>query len=291
MEAAQQKLREHYGLTFPSDFFEFWNFVQWLNPEDPLNALEVDLEINLVGPFEVLSGRFDEQQPQLPFIVHWRFYRDPPEFFTVLSGQVEGLHWGYYFDDSNTSPSSVCQYYQNDAYQLQNSGSTLFDAVETYIEEKLEGIQADIEEGLEELEDWQEQIAQLNELSAKLQQFQASRTTATFSQARVPTAPTWDEMGIVVPPELYRPLVKHTKDEKLLEAREALEAGFPGTALKFGKDLWSLHSEEWEPQAIALLDAAYAALNRPLLQQVLRAHLQHRDPALAWIDILASWYL
>ncbi|HEY9751229.1 MAG TPA: ADP-ribosylation family protein [Allocoleopsis sp.] len=291
MEAAQQKIRNHYGLVFPNDFFEFWDFAQWLNPEDPLNALEADLEINLVGPFEVLAGRFDEQQPQLPFILHWRFYRDPPEFFTVLAGQVDGLHWGYYFDDPSMLPGCVCRYYQNDAYQLENSGSTLFDAVETHLAKQLEGIQADIEDGVEDLEDWQEQLDQLSELSAKLQQFQAGRTITNSVPARVITAPTWDEMGIVVSPELYRPLVKHTKAEKLIEAREALETGFPGTALKFGKDLWSLHSEEWEPHAIALLDAAYAALNRPLLQQVLQNHLQHRDPALAWIDILASWYL
>jgi hypothetical protein len=114
----QKALQERYSIAFPEDFFQFWEFACHLNPENPLEALIEPLDINLVGPFELLGGRFDGKEPKLSFDLHWRYYRDPPEFFTVLQGHVDGLHWGYYFDDPNSLPSCVSHYYQNDAYAL-----------------------------------------------------------------------------------------------------------------------------------------------------------------------------
>jgi beta-glucosidase-like glycosyl hydrolase len=46
-----------------------------------------------------------------------------------------------------------------------------------------------------------------------------------------------------------------------------------------------------ESPCFELLDAAYAALDRKLLQQILRNHWKYRDPVLAYIDILDDWYL
>src|SRR5436305_1145470 len=79
-------------------------------------------------------------------------------------------------------------------------------------------------------------------------------------------------MGIVVPPQLYRhiilentrywPYLKKTDDpiRVIDEARTALAEGFPGTALKVGKDLWALGGARKTACAYELLDAAYEAL-------------------------------
>lgn len=291
MEQRKKALQERYSIAFPEDFFQFWEFACHLNPENPLEALIEPLDINLVGPFEFLGGRFDGKEPKLSFDLHWRYYRDPPEFFTVLQGHVDGLHWGYYFDDPNSLPSCVSHYYQNDAYALSQDGTTLFDAVQNALEMVHEDILQDIQYGLEDSDDARERISKLNQLSEELQQYSNKYDLTTTEQERIITAETWDEMGIVIPEELYRPLSGYLKSEKLNDAKEALNAGFPGTALKFGKDLWALNTEEWNHHAFELLDAAYAALDRKLLQQILRNHWKYRDPVLAYIDILDDWYL
>jgi hypothetical protein len=111
-------------------------------------------------------------------------------------------------------------------------------------------------------------------------------------------AETLDHIGIVVPPEQYRPLT--VKDRKLWarlrkddnprdlvdEARHALRAGFAGTALKLGKDLWAAGGEHQTMYSYELLDAAYEALGREVPRQVLREHRAHRD--LPSVDILEA---
>jgi hypothetical protein len=109
-------------------------------------------------------------------------------------------------------------------------------------------------------------------------------------------AATRDGMGVVVPPESYRPLSAPDKklwkrlskdnglDAIVAEARAALRDGYPGTALKLGKDLWATPGERQRSLAWELLDAAYAALGRDVLRQVLDHHREH--PHLPYVDIL-----
>ncbi|HJZ53947.1 MAG TPA: hypothetical protein VKE74_03270, partial [Gemmataceae bacterium] len=108
---------------------------------------------------------------------------------------------------------------------------------------------------------------------------------------RKPVAPTRDDMGIVIPRRLYRPLpgkdptTAYDWDPSAgavaklaAKATKLLEDGFPGAALKLGKDLWAYprhHAISYE-----LLDAAYEALGRPHLRQLLaeaKAYREHCD--------------
>src|SRR5205823_4438519 len=110
-------------------------------------------------------------------------------------------------------------------------------------------------------------------------------------------AETMEGMGVVAPAEQYRPL--SLPDRRLWrqlrrkgadpaglveEARQALRAGFPATALKLGKDLWASVGEKKAEYAGELLDAAYAALGRETLRRVLQTHRANRD--LPSVDIL-----
>ena len=67
------RLRAEYGFDFPDDFYRFWEFANRLSPLEPLRALE-DLDIHLVGPFEVLAGRFDGRVPRHSLLLHWRLW-------------------------------------------------------------------------------------------------------------------------------------------------------------------------------------------------------------------------
>jgi len=233
-----ERVQEIYGIPFPDDFFHFWQFMQEFSPDDPYT---LPINMWLVGAFEILGGLLDDVHSSVPFRMHWRFYKDAPEFFTILRGDVAGLHLGYYYDDPNTVPGCVCGYYHPDSYQLRNAGSTVFDAVQVYATDQMAAIQEWIEEGEYTPDDRQEEI---DEIAQFLQQMQGYRDRHAIPSPppRIATAETWDSMGIVVPLETYRPLTQTRKADKLTEAQAALAEGFPGTALKFAKDPGAIRS-------------------------------------------------
>src|SRR5436305_862702 len=119
MSSSQRRsqLRDLYGFDFPDDLFRFWDFANRLRPLEPLRALEM-FDMHLVGPFEVLAGRFDGRQTRYSQLLHWRYYADPPEFFTVLAGRGEGLHWGYFLDEPGEPPPCVAGYFASDLYEI-----------------------------------------------------------------------------------------------------------------------------------------------------------------------------
>src|SRR6516225_6032970 len=136
VQKRREQLRALYGFDWPEDLFHFWEFVNRLRPLDPLNALIDTLHLQLTGPFDVLAGRFDGRTPHHPILLHWRYYNDPPEFFTVLTGDIDGLHWGYWIDDPRTGKGSVACYYANDAFEITPGGDSLFEAVRLDLEER-----------------------------------------------------------------------------------------------------------------------------------------------------------
>jgi hypothetical protein len=303
------QLRDLYGFDFPDDLFRFWDFVCRLRPLEPLLALSEDLHLVLVGPFEVLAGRFDGPPPRSSLHLHWRYYDDPPEFFTVLAGDTDGLHWGHYLDDPAAGGGCVASYYTHDAYELSVDGDDLFEAVRLHLEESYRDYEDYRDEDDEDAADYEADLARLAELRQRLQHYATGERPevgdeyveayrgASSRQDRV-VAATAEGMGIVVPPERYRPLSLRDKKlwsrlrkeedpaELVEEARRALQDGYPGTALKLGKDLWATTGPTKAAYASELLDAAYAALGREVLRQVLHTHQAHRDrPA---VDVLEA---
>ena len=62
-------------------------------------ALNELLGLNLVGPYDVLSGAYDDIEDSniTSYHLHWRYFYDPPEFLTVIRGDDKtGYHMGYY---------------------------------------------------------------------------------------------------------------------------------------------------------------------------------------------------
>jgi hypothetical protein len=306
MHDRRQQLRDLYGFDFPEDFFSFWQFVNRLQPLDPLKAL-LDLRIQLVGPFEVLAGRFDGRSLRYSPLLHWRYSFDPPEFFTVLAGDIDGLHWGYYLDDPPPGPVCVASYYASDAFDLSADGDNLFEALRLHIEECYRDCEEDRELDPELSEQCEHEMRQLDDWREKLAGFATSERGDVGAayvdryagrSRRRPVAKTRDNMGIVVPMELYRPLSR--KDRKLWtyldntedpvevveEARRALSDGFPGAALKLGKDLWAVGGERHTDYAYELLESAYTVLGRDVLRNVLRVHRENRE--LPSVDILEN---
>jgi hypothetical protein len=300
------RLRELYGFDFPDDFYRFWAFANRLRPLDPLHALREPLGVRLVGPFEVLSGRFDGRTPRLSPLLHWRYYADPPEFFTVFAGG-DGLHWGYFLDDPAAGSGCVADYYAAESFELSDDGGTPFEAVRLELEYVYSDHEIDLgwdkenatyhQEGLHKLDALRESVGRYATADRpEVGEAYTDKYAGRSGRSGRVTAETWEGLGVVAPPEAYRPLSLPDKKlwaalrkqddprEVVEEARQALRDGFPATALKLGKDLWAVGGEKKTAYAYELLDAAYAALGRDVLRRVLAAHREHRD--LPSVDIL-----
>jgi hypothetical protein len=298
-------VRQLYGFAFPEDLFSFWEFANRVRPLEPLQAF-VDVNgLHLVGPFDVLAGRFDHINPRYPLSLHWRYHDDPPEFFTVLAGGEDGFHRGYYLDDPAHPRSCVSSYFAKSRFELVSEGDSLFDVVRLDLERRYR----DLEENTDPAQRFECEMSlrQLDSIRTRLMQFATQDRPATgaayeesfpegSSRVRDVVAATRDGMGVVVAPGQYRPLSLKDKalwrrlrqDEDPVdlvnEARDALRAGYPGTALKLGKDLWAFGGDTRDAYAFELLDAAYADLRRGVLRDVLRQHRENRD--LPSVDIL-----
>jgi hypothetical protein len=302
-------LRRLYGFDFPEDLFTFWDFANRVRPLEPLLALAEVTGAHLVGPFEVLAGRFAHRTPTLPLCLHWRYYDDPPEFFTALTGNLDGLHWGYYLDDPATASGCVASYYTSDAFEISPDGDNLFEAVRLDLERRYRDCEDYLHDDPDGADEYTVKMRRIDELRTPLVRFatgdrpergrdyEDAYAECSTRTARV-VAATREGMGIVVPPETYRPLslkdrplwkqlrLEKTPDDVLEEARRALQEGFPGTALKVGKDLWAFGGKERSQHAYELLHAAYSALRRDVLREVLREH--HANRELPSVDILEN---
>jgi hypothetical protein len=304
----KKQIHDLFGFDFPEDLYDFWDFANRLRPLEPLNALLDPLHVQLVGPFDVLAGRFDPGTARDRVYLHWRYWNDPPEFFTSLVGDTDGLHWGHYLDDPRQPEGCVASYYASDAFELSADGDTLFEAVRLHLEELTRDCLDSQETDSENAARYAVRLEELDRLREELKRVATTRRSETgegyvekyqarkSSRARRITAPTQDGLCIVVPDGTYRPLSLRDRSlwrrlwdqddpgELVKEARQALAEGFPGTALKLGKDLWAIPGEKRAAYAAELLDAAYAALGRDVLRQVLAAHLRERDRP--WLDSL-----
>jgi hypothetical protein len=309
LDQRRRQLREMYGFDFPEDFFRFWEFATRRRPLEPLAALADATDTGLVGPFEVLAGRFDGRTPKYSPYLHWRYYSDPPEFFTVLAGGGDGLHWGYFLDDPAGGAGCLASYYAHDVFEVSTDGDTLFDAVRLLVEQTYATCVLDRGYFPQEAPHYEESMRRLDELRLALAGYATADRTEVGDEyvekyqglstrnERI-VAETMEGMGVVAPPEKYRPLsltdkklwARLRKDDNprdlVDEALGALRGGFPGIALKLGKDLWAAGGEHQTMYSYELLDAAYEALGRDVLRRLLREHRAHRD--LPTVDILEA---
>ncbi len=259
LQKRRDQLRTLYGFDFPEDLFRFWEFANRLRPLEPLQALFDMLHVQLTGPFEVLAGRFDGRTPRHSILLHWRYYLDPPEFFTVLTGDVDGLHWGYWLDDPRAGKGSVASYYADNEFEMSADGDSLFESVALPSGNSRQRLRGRSRGRPGARGGLQRTAGKAGALRTVLRRFATDdrpeageeyverylAQAARVRRKRI-TTPTREGMGIVVHPELYRPLSLPDKKlwsrlwkdddpiELVEEARQAVRDGYPGTARKAG---------------------------------------------------------
>lgn len=287
----RKRLKEIYGFEFPDAFFLFWQFYQQLPEKSIGGGFGAALNISLGDVFKLFD--VDTDIEQFNPLDEFRYYNDPPEFFTLLKGHTDGLHWGYYLDDPNNDIQfQVASYYANDAFEISLTGYNLFEALRMELEFVYVGELQNLRDDPSEHEHYERNLMRLETIRNLLKQYcTADRPelglgyTNKYFVKREATAPTREGIGIVLPVNLYKPLLEkdHFTDrsaganyqptaefveKSAQKALDLLEKGFPGAALKLGKDLWTYPL--FYKTSYQLLEKAYKALGRNILLEMLK---------------------
>lgn len=80
-------IRTNFLVEMPNDVLKFWSFCKTYSSEFKRapESLFGKLDMQLVGPFDVFAGHFENCGPIIAneYLRHWRFYYDPPEFQVI----------------------------------------------------------------------------------------------------------------------------------------------------------------------------------------------------------------
>jgi hypothetical protein len=280
----QAKLNAIYGVDFPDSLFWLHEFiVEHPNYGDKPNLGSIGF--GPAGPLELLLDFDDVSEAKFveDVLLHWRYYRDVPEFFTCFIGECDGEHWGMLLDEPAKGFRGAAAYYNNDG-DLIRVYQGLFDAVLTecetaiasyeeeieYYEEKIaETCNADtIEEYQLEIADYQENIAHNRSLKTEFETFLQANSLSRY-EGRPIGLETTTGLDIILPKN-YDPVIH----------QEAIEM------LKVGRELWYWQGEHKSQEAFNLMRQAYEALGRFELIRILDAHFRYRD--IPMVDLVST---
>lgn len=306
VERMRRVVQTTHGLSLPDHVFTFLTFWRGLTEPEHI-AVEDTVGLKPSGVLERLdTGRYLEVPASgLDARLDWRFYSDPPEFFTVLLGDSEGLHAGIWCDDSAFAPSNgvVVSYYNDDPSGIVCNGYTLLQSLRW----SLEVSEDDLHECGSPWDDHEQLRISLAAVRDAVMEYETADRPETGREYLVRYAvelagriATVDDMGVWVP----WPIAPEPRDTELIRAAIAVgspkvsvwiagalaacAAGQPAEALALGRDLhWmSGMSQRREDAALSLLTAAYTALGRDSLLEIARMHHQFRR--LSSVDIYAE---
>ncbi|CAF1413694.1 unnamed protein product [Adineta steineri] len=290
----EKLLSELYQMKFPSDLHEFWKFCSNINKKNPRDVLKNLLNIELVGPFEILDGALKTCKTLPNMNLHYRYYYDTPEFMTVIRtlDKQSQFHIGYYRDSPDELPSFLASNDSNTNNHFKICGDNIFAAIHSYARHSLKtSDKSDLKTFISDLETF-----------AKKHKFALEETTSKISARKKKVNCTLlNSLGMVVPCENdigYRP-VPYTKDqfkkicdkfcnsssEELCQTAEddlqhvitciqfANDECDYGEGLEFGLNLFLYGSSKLHTRILTLLPLAYKLLHRDLYGEIITDHI------------------
>jgi hypothetical protein len=292
----RELLRELYGFEFPDSLFHLHELLGTLKARERRQA-EDAMALHPSGLLEVLAlpeKRLKALRPKLPMLLHYRYYRDPPEFFTCLHGECDGQHWGLLLDDPKRGFRGAASYYNNDGDVIEVYGG-LFDAVLDRIDSLLEEVEERIDDDPDSEAEYRREEERLRRFREQVEAYVGQHGLA-LDEGRGKGVASDTKLSLIVPPKAAgaaKPPGLHDYDgdgvrigKAVEKASAACERGSPAVALGLGRSLWYWGGDEWSGPAHRLLRQAYEALGRPRLAQVLDVHYEHRD--LPNVDVLGG---
>ncbi|KMR04850.1 hypothetical protein RF55_407 [Lasius niger] len=223
---AEKIIMDLFLVEMPIDFFQFYEFCKSISKDNPLLACK-SVCLKLVGPYDVLDGKIKSSEnasDKEKFLIHWRYYYDPPEFQTIIKcDDKEGLHFGYWRDSATEKPVFVAKNRANVNCIFEPVAENVFGAVDAYLQDKAKSANPFEKTGIMRLH------SQLKNFAKQRNIILEKNTVNMRSRERRVVARTFHRAGIVVPYEKktqlgYRDLAATDNDlQKILKQIE--EAG------------------------------------------------------------------
>ncbi|XP_011640259.1 histone PARylation factor 1-like [Pogonomyrmex barbatus] len=134
---AQNIIMDLFLVKMPKDFFQFYEFCKNISKDNPLLACK-SVRLKLVGPYDVLDGKITSiDGDKEKYLTHWRYYYDVPEFQTIMKcDDKEGLHFGYWRDDTMEKPVFIAKNRANVNGIFEPVAENIFGAVDAYLQNK-----------------------------------------------------------------------------------------------------------------------------------------------------------
>ncbi|VVD03470.1 unnamed protein product [Leptidea sinapis] len=132
-ETDNRIFKECFLVEMPNDFFKFYECL--CKESSSVESLMASVNLELVGPFDLVSGKLPKLEDTKLYLSHWRFFYDPPEFQTVLKkrGNSE-VHIGYYRDDPNSTPAFLAVNDSSKDHQITPIAENIFGAVYWFLQ-------------------------------------------------------------------------------------------------------------------------------------------------------------
>ncbi|XP_060698789.1 histone PARylation factor 1 isoform X1 [Hemiscyllium ocellatum] len=306
-EELRQEVEDLYKLRMPEDFYHFWEFCEKQDPQNPCEALKSSLGLQLVGPFDILAGKHKGTKTSGPnYLLHWRYFYDPPEFQTIISGDPETLyHLGYFRDSPDELPVFIGENEAKNGCSVVQMGNNVFSAVNLVLSRRLKEMGNRIQSrGLKELE------TKLSTVAKKLGYSLEQKTKEMKQRDRKVATRTFHGAGLVVPidkagvgyrelPEtdgslkkICKAIVEATTDEARMKAFAPIQEIITyvqfandecdyGMGYELGIDLFCYGSHYFHKVVQQLLPLAYKLLKRQLFAEIIEVHLANRK----WNDV------
>lgn len=299
----RQSIKQKFLFEMPEDFYSFWEFCQTLNGLNPAMAFR-DIGLQLVGPYDVLSSHFrvnKNMRKQSYYLLHWRYYYDPPGFQTVLKGDdKKQFHVGYFRDDPKSMPAFLASNCAAKDGVFTQMAENIFGAVNVLLNDAKKTATPFSQPKISKLQKALQGYAE--ECGFTLEH----KTQAMKQRDRRTVSKTFNGLGLLVPVEKktevgYRELLEtdanlkrilnriveserqDLKDKALDQLQQVVtaaniandECDF-GTSVELGLDLFAYGGTEFERTALQLLSTGYSLLGRPEFAKVAQVHISNR---------------
>lgn len=297
----QDFIKTKFLVDMPLDFYKFWEMCETMNEIDPLSVFK-EVDLKLVGPFEILAGKINSHSNigDEEFLIHWRFYYDPPELQTVLVGNARtGFHIGYFRDDPKESPAFMVSNASELNNTLSKMGDNIFAAVYLYLNDLKLTADPFKKVKIEKF------ITRVKNEADKLDLDLSKRTQRIRDRDSKNVCLTFNKLGLNVPYDKrrrlgYRGLAMEDKElRQLLEKMsKALPEQLPsykeklqpvltfasiandecdfGTSIELGWNLLSSGVDSLNQTIATFLSTSYDLLQRQAFAIIAQAHMKNR---------------
>ncbi|GAB1603204.1 histone PARylation factor 1-like [Argonauta hians] len=307
-EDIKANIRQKFLFDMPEDFYELWKFCEATSPQKPADCFKDVLGFQLVGPFDIMAGKHKQLQGKNSkgrypnYLIHWRYYYDPPEFQTVICGDnTTQFHLGYFRDVPTEPPVFVASNSAKNDGTIVPFGENLFATLSFYLSEKLKSKKLGGSEKTaathlqKQLTQWAEKHNISLELKTEAMKKRDKKVVCkSFHNAGIVVKLGKNDIGYRPIPEtkaalkkMFKKIVESKSEEERIENFEPLEELITlvqfandecdyGEGLELGMNLFSFGGDCFNSTIQLLMPLAYQLLRHPQFSQIITEHLKHR---------------